>query len=471
MTSHGIARLGWGLSTGAAQLSGNAGPWRLRILRLQNCQSIDDSVFNSIPKFPLLCVVGQSNFYALKFHINSKTDLRGTKCTTKGNRDQFEPCHQRSLFHPAPIIEALDDLTQLTAHLFPHSRPFILHIDSLTHPQPKNGKPPKRRRTIPETFTFVPIKPTPINPHRPIYNLPPAATQGAPPHRLQCDRDLQYFLRYELETFGDEDHHAGYGEILSTLNNILEERGSLTVTDVDSHLAAIFDEEFRAEASLQALKQFYGRASDMSIKHECQYTKPPPRIRSVASSRDEMFMLMRDPPPWKEEFEPAINNHLLKSNSRDVESIASADRSSGRGRRAVDGVFDMIAKRKEIIEGRASQPSPSSSYAPQSKNPFKRTTHSFSLAAKLGTSLSTDSIETVASIRKSPGILPAQALPADSLTPARPLKRISSLTIPSLPPAAKKRKGRDSSIIEIVGRKKESKQTKLPGMFFNHSKS
>jgi hypothetical protein len=62
LTSHGVQRFSWTLSTTALEHVEpmiNRGPWGLRILRLRNCKDIDDSVFSAIVNFPLLCVIGE----------------------------------------------------------------------------------------------------------------------------------------------------------------------------------------------------------------------------------------------------------------------------------------------------------------------------------------------------------------------------------------------------------------------------
>ncbi|KAH9842778.1 uncharacterized protein C8Q71DRAFT_220484 [Rhodofomes roseus] len=99
------------------------GPWGLRILSLRNCMNIDDDIFNCLPMFPLLSVV----------------DIRGTPCRPQ-IVDSFRPCAHDGLFHPTPLLDALDTLDALAQSrkqsLFAHARPYKLRIHRLEHEKP-----------------------------------------------------------------------------------------------------------------------------------------------------------------------------------------------------------------------------------------------------------------------------------------------------------------------------------------------
>lgn len=59
VTAYGIKVLSKTLQTTDDSVKPLRGPWGLRILSLLDCMNIDDDVFQSIPTFPLLSVVGK----------------------------------------------------------------------------------------------------------------------------------------------------------------------------------------------------------------------------------------------------------------------------------------------------------------------------------------------------------------------------------------------------------------------------
>ncbi|KAM6500530.1 hypothetical protein JOM56_003544 [Amanita muscaria] len=74
------------------------GPWPLRILRLYNCRNIDNLIFPSLSKFPLICVL----------------DLRGTRCVSRPGLlpPEWKTITDNELFFPSSLSTAVDTLSQ-----------------------------------------------------------------------------------------------------------------------------------------------------------------------------------------------------------------------------------------------------------------------------------------------------------------------------------------------------------------------
>ncbi|KAH9484287.1 hypothetical protein JR316_0003768 [Psilocybe cubensis] len=119
------------------------GPWQLRILSLRNCKCITNDAFPHILRFPLLSVLGKSPFiHSLSTASLHCTDLRGTRCLPDKAFPFHPPSHEYDdLYHPAPLVSALESLYDIQPRLYSSEHPFVLNIDSLYHrptvPAPK----------------------------------------------------------------------------------------------------------------------------------------------------------------------------------------------------------------------------------------------------------------------------------------------------------------------------------------------
>ncbi|KAJ3827940.1 hypothetical protein F5880DRAFT_1533801 [Lentinula raphanica] len=105
----------------------NAGPLGLRILRLRNCNAIDNTIFSSLQKLLLLSVI----------------DLRGTACDPSSipvpykewSSTALQQSRSSSLYHPTPLIQSVDSLGKHSGTVYSSPNIFQLHVNSLRlHP-------------------------------------------------------------------------------------------------------------------------------------------------------------------------------------------------------------------------------------------------------------------------------------------------------------------------------------------------
>ncbi|KAJ3484005.1 hypothetical protein NLI96_g5930 [Meripilus lineatus] len=121
-----------------------SGPWGLRVLYLKDCMSLEEDVLEPLTKFPLLSVIGQLyNSNTLRSDTsNVFTDLRGTPCPPSAIQRQewdFKPSRSYKIFHPTPLIDVLRTLSERSQEgyqkcsFFSSPTPYFLHIDRLEH--------------------------------------------------------------------------------------------------------------------------------------------------------------------------------------------------------------------------------------------------------------------------------------------------------------------------------------------------
>jgi hypothetical protein len=348
------------------------------------------------------------------------------------------------------ITESLDNLLQLVSKadlLFPHSDPFVIHVNSLSYSRHFYPKSSRKPRANPDIFTLISGKKGPTS-----LSGAESNSRLTRPRLRESELDLQYELRHS----GKEYH-----EVTPMLGSI-QENGPSDLDDLNLHLNSIAEEERYRE---QALRRFYGKAPTTVSNHQCPYTKPSSnysRLGRGNSIRDELLMLYRDPPPWTNIPGPSSTNvESTKQASCNPRRLASVDRESTKAHQGRDGIFSMIAERKRATNVKNPRSISRTTETTRSKNPFLRQVRSSGLATNteldmsLHRNVASENVQT-----------PAQ-------TPVKSLKPISSLPVPALPDQSTLKKTKTSTRALASGnspepgyKKQAGRQTTLPGIFF-----
>ncbi|KAH7916073.1 hypothetical protein BJ138DRAFT_1140608 [Hygrophoropsis aurantiaca] len=157
ISSYGVTVLARGLCWDEDEIPARrTGPWGLRVLRLHSCRAIDNKVYSSLDKLPLLSVI----------------DLRNTCCTVGGAyhsfiKSGFRPSSTPALFHPRPLhdaVECLEDLSQthqppVSLYSSSAESAFKVHIEELFHPAPPNWRMEKASKSAQATGDTIVVVP------------------------------------------------------------------------------------------------------------------------------------------------------------------------------------------------------------------------------------------------------------------------------------------------------------------------
>ncbi|KAJ4487966.1 hypothetical protein J3R30DRAFT_3695617 [Lentinula aciculospora] len=129
----------------------NLGPLGLRILRLRNCKAIDHTIFTSLHKLLLLAVIDLRGTSCSTLSIPSPYD----KWSSAG----LEQSLLSSLYHPSPLTESISCLSNMTSTLHSSTTIFQTHVDSVNRcPIQKNFDRHFGKSQVPRTTTITDSK-------------------------------------------------------------------------------------------------------------------------------------------------------------------------------------------------------------------------------------------------------------------------------------------------------------------------
>ncbi|CAL1704766.1 unnamed protein product [Somion occarium] len=313
LTSWGIKTLSKTLLT-SEDTGKRRGPWGLRIIHLRDCMKIDDSIFDCLPKFPLLSVA----------------DLRGTRCRPSTvSSSPFRPSGGQDLFHPTPLTDSLIALTShssqrapgLSSSLFSHPDPYFLRLSTLHHRPPARSTPYRGlRMSLGSLSTFSPL----------------------PLSGIDTISDID----------DDEYHYDPAG--------VVGDRHSLTEDSKMQDVVAA--EESRGHNARRALAAFYAPLPPTS--KACLITYNSKSAHAAASSSEASrsriapphpLMLFRSPPPYSliqnsSSEDPgtiAVSRSMKRPRTEDALHVLHGDkaRQSNKAKEGIQAVWDLVNKK------------------------------------------------------------------------------------------------------------------------------
>ncbi|KAL4251711.1 hypothetical protein ABKN59_004523 [Abortiporus biennis] len=412
------------------------GPWNLRVLYLKDCLQIDDKVFEYLPHFPLLSVV----------------DLRGTPCIPCSKTClPFRASNKVELFSPTPLLRALSNLNKCLhatddakPSLFSHPEPFFLHVPRLHH---KAGMPATRN-------TGVKSEPAFVTKSRPQFG----DNFTVVPSRPKANAKTTLSRSVEIDTLG-----------------IAAEESSLE--SARRAVAAFY-------APLPTTAHLRRHSSDMLSARDPQLYASDKKERLP-----DPWMLYRAPPPWATLFDSVHAAQETRQSARstlkrarssvDLAVHGSEARNTKKARDSIQAVMGLVGKRMNQADDSQKQPPGQQAFCQTkvagSSNPFARNNGMSSMDPDLTRShkpprnvpmvhktcldpllLASDPIQPVPTTKKSnktkkssrssderPPSSPPSCVegPVSNSTfpipppTTKPLKPISTLPIPALPPS------------------------------------
>ncbi|KIK59917.1 hypothetical protein GYMLUDRAFT_261888 [Collybiopsis luxurians FD-317 M1] len=411
----------WGIKKLLMPSLAHTGPWALRMLRLRNCKAIDHTIFKVLHHLPLLSVL----------------DLRGTSINskdipspyTKWPSADLEPSLFASLFHPSPLTNSLSVLKDISTNFHSAATTFQLHIQRFNQPDQTNAPLPETAvRTPGEAFTFT-----------------SSAMLTHPPQPLE-DMGNKRNSDYMLAAAEQESREMVARQ---RIRNFYAPIRIPSITTDQGYSADKYYAKFNREEQPSTRRNRLWPKSDFSHR-------PLKRQKLENSDISSALALYRSPPPWSSlkapspsdttpNSRPATASHTAIVNKSKMQMIADLNfgvSTAARSRRTTRdkmATFDGVgAPRPSDDPGRC---------VLQGKNPFRRpialttapATVSKSefrgpravLSAPTTTSTVTPDRPEAATPLPLPASLPSEASP--SLI-QRPLKPISSVRVPELPP-------------------------------------
>ncbi|KAI0950378.1 hypothetical protein AcV7_008864 [Taiwanofungus camphoratus] len=448
------------------------GPWGLRMLSLRNCMNVGNKIFNSLTKFPLLSVV----------------DVRGTRCQQRV-ASPFQPSRDTALFHPASLSASLSHLSQVTSApdvLFSNSKPFMIHVKGLHY-----MKSDAQRWQVPDVdkcSEHLPISRRRMDVFLPYEPLrPPSPSYSECGYDYPCSTDEggsgseNHWSDEEFEEDEDEEVVSWEGEGEDEDDYDVEDtRGQDVISQSLQSVAATT--EVTLHADRHSALRFYGavprtvspdssgpssvlgqpkRWAGESVKARAKLEPLPyPSVLPVA----DPYMLFRPPPAWgtlptSPSQGKANDAHIGAEGRRKRRRIAGAvvdgemlrvddARKSARAQQAVKSMIGLVqmwveagtapcaAEKKTDAEGGRSI----------SSNPFSRS------AQMRKSGIEENARRTVSELPSAgpSNAAPAMALPKSpkgtrevvqtqtSAKMSRPLRPISTLKVPALPPSCRR---------------------------------
>ncbi|KAJ7709914.1 hypothetical protein B0H17DRAFT_1191056 [Mycena rosella] len=340
------------------------GPWGLRILRLRNCQNID----NISP-------------YLASFQLLSILDLRGTKCRSENFLPTFHPAQptEHSLYHPTPLRLSVALLSSLDGLLFSSENVFILHINTLHHPAPAE-RPTTKATRIEDVCVTLSAGSSEF--------FVGSSKEAAPQPRKRPGRFAQE-RKPAVEACNCAECVPG-GLSLRRPHHMRDYA-------LHNHIA---DQELSAHAAKQDAVSFY------HSRHAPARARGPPRGYTYPdeapmspSTKDALLMLYRPPPPWAalEVVTPDVPLAKLSS----LAGVVTALSNRKRAEMAEYSEQQLNEKRRRIQKtgGEAAQPeTPAPETAPLARNPFRRKVSQ----TKPAPSLASRAMDTISSITPPP---------------------------------------------------------------------
>ncbi|KAJ3802876.1 hypothetical protein GGU11DRAFT_715048 [Lentinula aff. detonsa] len=405
------------------------GPLGLRILRLRNCKAIDHTIFTSLQKLLLLSVI----------------DLRGTSCIPSSIPP---PCNQwssagleqsiiSSLYHPTPLAQSMTSLRSINA-LHSSTTIFQLHVESIRrYPMEDNVMSAPVVEIEDQAVTFIPDD---ILLH--------------PPQLPDMDQYMDKVAEKEARELANRQKiRKFYASASKSRLYIPSERYS--------------PGKYYAEFALREKL----RLSHDTIRSDFDSSNRPKKKRRLPNREPPIdpspsLMLYRAPPPWRDiehllpaEIHPSKLNQsrpanftkaaIVNKSRMRMQIIADFEVSVGttaRNRRAGGAMacFDGVNSiRDESNKPRNKEVSETVRPMLQGRNPFRRseTVTTVSMSTPSPKSCFMESTF-VGSSRRNEGIkdtrvtsmTTAQPKQQSSMSPKRPLKPISSVRVPELPP-------------------------------------
>ncbi|VDB82959.1 unnamed protein product [Peniophora sp. CBMAI 1063] len=422
----------------AEQGTTRRGPWRLRILWLRGCRSLNSNVFMELDKFPLLTVV----------------DLTDTSCYNRGNTSfRSAAVAQSNLYHPAHLLDATHTLLS-TKGVLPSRNVFSLYVDQL-HPDVESVKRP-HRPTVKEEDGFVVLSKNAMRHGR----LAPESVEKKAKHD-----DRSSLLR--------RAHYEGYDDwdLVSKYVSNPDERFDTWMDESSESSGESESETIPDDDSRGGVGNFYQTSLPQSeveaIFLRKMNTFAPPKTTSNLNHHLNPLMLFRKPPPHTTLSMPTPANATARTPvhhsefevatapvNRSLPHVQAALQSLGKlnkqlTRKQVSGVVRpadgfVIASGAEsskmprnpfLAKSRRPMPdfgTPSTAPSSPRVQPSDLSTHGHSLVQekRISRSNSTRMVDNT--------VVPTLTPPSPDIG-SRPLRGISTLAVPPPPPPTKKR--------------------------------
>ncbi|KAJ4000795.1 hypothetical protein F5050DRAFT_1665060 [Lentinula boryana] len=405
------------------------GPLGLRILRLRNCKAIDHTIFTSLQKLLLLSVI----------------DLRGTSCIPSSIPPPYnqwssaglEQSISSSLYHPTPLAQSMTSLRSINA-LHPSTTIFQLHVESIW------------RYPIEDNVMNAPV----VEIEDQAVTFTPDAMLLHPSQPPDMDQYMDKVAEEEARELANRQKIRKFYASAS--------KGRLYIPS-----ARYSPRKYYAELALREKL----RLSHDTVRSDFDDSNRPKKKRRLPNREPPIdpspsLMLYRAPPPWRDiehllpaEIHPSKLNQsrpadftkaaIVNKSRMRMQLIADFEVSVGttaRNRRAggamacFDGVHSI---RDTSSKPRNKEVSETVRPMLQGRNPFRRsetvTTVSISTPAPkscfvestfIGSSKSNEGIKDT----RVTSMTTAQPKQQSSTSPKRPLKPISSVRVPELPP-------------------------------------
>ncbi|KAF7294942.1 hypothetical protein MIND_01032300 [Mycena indigotica] len=310
------------------------------------------------------------------FPLLSLLDLRGTRCSSKAFLPTFKPSpgNRRALFHPTPLHTVIDSLRE-TPSVFSSPNIFILKVNTLYYAPLPTIPLPSRKSTIDDVCVT-------LHPDTGQYSVHSTA-------QLSNDPDG-----------GRETDHNPYSCDCARCRrrlSLFDHRHKPTDRLLQQQIAT---EELSTEATVRRIASFYGVGRRSSTTLTKSYTSHVHEYTLNSNWKEDIsLMLYRDPPPWSD-----LASMRPPTRPRQPVEIVKVAASKRKMAEMADFANELVARKRQKKESDATTQAKTSMFASGlPANPFRRK--------------------------------PKEELAQQSPI-GKPLKPITSITAPTLPPGS-----------------------------------